>query len=57
MQGWLSAQPLEYVQGVLGKTRGKLFKQGKLRLTQLVDDDFVPLTLDELKKLHPSAFK
>jgi SPP1 gp7 family putative phage head morphogenesis protein len=57
MQGWLMAQPLEYVQGVLGKTRGKLFKQGKLRLTQLVDDDFQPLTLDQLKELHPSAFK
>jgi SPP1 gp7 family putative phage head morphogenesis protein len=57
MQGWLMAQPLEYVQGVLGKTRGKLFKQGKLRLSQLVDDDFQPLTLDQLKELHPSAFK
>ena len=58
---WLKKQPAQYQDEVLGKTRGKLFRDGGLtverfRVLQL-DKNFMPLTLDEMKQLEPKAFE
>jgi SPP1 gp7 family putative phage head morphogenesis protein len=42
---------------ILGPTRAKLFRAGKLDLGQFIRRDGTVLTLAELKKLHPTAFE
>lgn len=58
---WLKNQPAQYQDEVLGKTRGKLFRDGGLSLQRFkelqLDKNFTPLTLDEMKALEPTAFK
>lgn len=56
-QDWLSKQPASFQKDVLGATRAKLFKDGKLTLDKFIDDEGNTLTLDELKKKEPEAFK
>lgn len=53
---WLRKQPHAFQDDVLGKTRGKLFRKGNLKMDQFVDFAGDELTLDELRKLHPGVF-
>lgn len=46
---WLKKQPASFIDDVLGKTRGKLFRSEKLSLDKFVDRQGQTLTLDELK--------
>jgi SPP1 gp7 family putative phage head morphogenesis protein len=55
--GWLRKQPASFQDKVLGKSRGKLFRQGKLALTHFVDDSGETYTLDELRSLRPQEFE
>ncbi len=58
---WLAAQSAEYQDSVIGPTRGKLLRNGglsaeefaRLQLNRLLE----PLTLDEMRRLKPLAFK
>lgn len=50
--GWLKRQPVEFIDDVLGEKRGKLFREGKLRIDQFVDDRGRTLTLEELKQRY-----
>lgn len=58
---WLKRQPAGFVDDVLGKTRGKLFRDGGLSAERFaalqLDRRFEPLTLEDLKKLEPDAFR
>ena len=58
---WLKNQPAQYQDEVLGKTRGKLFRDGGLTVERFralqLDKNFTPLTLDEMKQLEPKAFE
>jgi SPP1 gp7 family putative phage head morphogenesis protein len=58
---WLKTQDQAFQDQVLGTTRGKLFRDGGLsveRFTELqLDKNFDPITLDEMRKLEPLAFK
>lgn len=49
-QEWLKTQSASLQDDVLGKTRGKLFRDGTLTLDKFVDKKGAVLTLDELKK-------
>lgn len=46
--GWLKQQPAVTQDRVLGRTRGLLFRQGKVPIDGFVGGDYQPLTLDEL---------
>lgn len=58
---WLKNQPAEFQDSVLGPTRGKLLREGGLpagRFAELqLGKNFRPLTLEEMRKLEPVAFK
>ena len=54
---WLKRQPKGFQEEVLGEQRMKLFRDGKLSLDSFVDENYVPLTLDELKRKEPKAFE
>lgn len=58
---WLKNQSAQYQDEVLGKTRGKLFRDGGLTVERFralqLDKNFTPLTLDEMKQLEPKAFE
>ena len=58
---WLAQQPASYQDEILGKTRGKLFRDGGLTTKQFselnINKNFEPLTLDEMRKLRPKAFE
>jgi len=58
---WLKTQPASFQDRVLGKTRGKVFRDGKLSVTEFtrlqLDKNFNPLTLDEFRREVPAAFK
>lgn len=56
-QQWLKRQPAKIQDGILGKTRGALFRRGDLPLTKFVDKDYQPLTLKELKQRDNDAFE
>ena len=50
--GWLRDQPAEFQDQVLGKERGKLFREGGLSLDRFTDDDGQVLdNLDQLRGL------
>ncbi len=53
---WLADQPAAFQDEVLGKTKGKLFRTGKIKMDQYVDRRGNELTLDELSKTEPEAF-
>lgn len=57
-QTWLKRQPAAFQDETLGKTRGKLFRQGKLPLTKFVDmRSGKQFTLAQLAKKEPAAFR
>lgn len=56
-QTWLSRQSAALQDDVLGKTKGKLFRQGNLTLDRFVDEGAGrAYTLAELRRRHPDAF-
>lgn len=54
---WLKNQPAEFQDVALGKTRGALFRRGGLTVDKFTTDTNDVLTLPELKKSYPLAFK
>lgn len=54
---WLRQQPADFVRDVLGKTRAKLFLDGKLKLERFTDTAGRPWTLEELRRRESAAFK
>jgi len=58
---WLKKQPVEFQNDVLGVQRAKLLRDGGLTPTQFkqlqLDKNFKPLTLDQMRKKEPNAFK
>lgn len=58
---WLKKQPAEFQDDALGPIKGKLFRDGGLtpeRFRQLqLNKKFQPLTLDEMRRKEPNAFK
>jgi SPP1 gp7 family putative phage head morphogenesis protein len=55
-QEFLSRQSAAFQDQVLGKTKGKLFRQGGLTLQDFVDRAGNELTLSQLKSLYPDAW-
>jgi SPP1 gp7 family putative phage head morphogenesis protein len=57
---WLKAQPAAFQEKAIGPTRAKLFRDGGLsaeRFSELqLDRQFLPITLDQMRKLEPLAF-
>jgi SPP1 gp7 family putative phage head morphogenesis protein len=49
--GWLKDQPAEFQDQVLGTERGKLFRSGKIKLDQFVDQNYNPISLEQLSVL------
>lgn len=47
---WLKKQPADFQDEVLGKGKGKLFREGKYSVEEFVDKSGKELTLDELKR-------
>jgi SPP1 gp7 family putative phage head morphogenesis protein len=54
---WLKNQPVYVQESVLGVTKAKLFRDGKLPIERFVGADLKPLTLDQLRELEKSAFE
>lgn len=54
---WLKGQPASVQREVLGKTRAKLFTDGKLDISRFTSDGLEPLNLKELYALEKTAFK
>lgn len=58
---WLKQQPAAFQDAAIGKTRGKLFRDGGLSAEQFADlnlgRNFQPLTLEQMAKLEPLAFE
>lgn len=55
-ESWLRRQPVAFQNEVLGVTRAKLFRIGKLPISKFVDMSGKTLTLDELRKIEPEVF-
>jgi hypothetical protein len=53
---WLASQDVKFQDSVLGKAKGKLFREGGLRLDDFVDASGKELTLKELREMNPAAF-
>ena len=49
--GWLKDQSAEFQDEMLGKERGKLFRSGKIKLDQFVDQNYNPVSLEQLRVL------
>lgn len=56
-QGWLQRQSATFQDDVLGKTRGVLFRKGKLPLDRFVNRAGDEIPLSQLAKSHADAFK
>lgn len=56
-QDFLSRQSAKFQDEVLGKTKGKLFREGNLKLDQFVDRAGNELTLAQLAERSPEAFR
>lgn len=54
---WLRRQPVSVQDEVLGVTKGKLFRDGKLPIERFTSDNLKPLNLDQLRKLEKDSFK
>lgn len=50
-RSWFKKQDARFQKKVLGKSRYKLYKEGKLELSRFVQDDTKVLTLEQLKKI------
>lgn len=59
--GWLKKQSADFQDAVIGPTKGKLLRDGGLTAEEFSDamlnTRFDPLTLDELRRVIPLAFK
>lgn len=57
---WLKTQPASFQDIAIGPTRGKLLRSGGLSAERFAElqlwTNFQPLTLDEMRKLEPTAF-
>jgi hypothetical protein len=53
---WIKAQPAEFQTDVLGVTKAKLLRTGKLTVREFVDRRGQTLSLSDLAKKDPSAF-
>lgn len=53
---WLRRQPVEFQGEVLGVTKAKLFRDGKLSIDRFVNRRGNELTLEELRRRDPTAF-
>lgn len=47
---WIASKPEKFADEVFGKTRADLWRDGKIKVRDMVDQKGRPLTLDELKK-------
>ena len=54
---WLAKKPAAFQDEVLGATRGRLFRDGKMPLTSFVNNAGREYTLDDLRKRDAAAFK
>lgn len=54
---WLKRQPAAVQDDILGKTKGKLFRDGGMTLDKFVDSQGKELNLDQLKMRDRAAFK
>lgn len=54
---WLKRQPIDVQNEVLGKTRTKLFNEGKLEISKFTGSDLTPLNLNQLRALEQKSFK
>jgi len=54
---WLKKQSKEFQDEVLGETKGALYREGGLSVGSFVDHNFEPLTLQQLRRKEPAAFK
>ena len=54
---WLAKKPAAFQDEVLGATRGRLFREGKMPLTSFVNNAGREYTLDDLRKRDAAAFK
>lgn len=54
---WLARQSHAFQDRVLGKTKARLFRTGKIRLDQFIDRRGNELSLDELASQRPDAFR
>lgn len=54
---WLRKQPPSFQTEVLGATKAKLFRDGKVSIGRFVDDQGRVLSLDQLRELEPLAFE
>ena len=55
-QEWLTGQPADFQDQVLGKTKGKLFRTGKVTVQDFVTLQGNAVTLKQLSKSDPTAF-
>lgn len=57
---WLKKQTPDYQDEVLGKARGKLFRDGGMSVDRFkalqLDKNFTPLTLEQMRELEPVVF-
>lgn len=53
---WLKGQPADVQDEVLGKAKGKLFRDGGLKLDKFAMADGSEMTLAELRQAYPKAF-
>lgn len=49
---WLKNQPAALQDEALGRTRGRLFRQGKIQINSLIDQQFRPLNLEQIRKME-----
>lgn len=49
-QDWLEEQPASVQDAALGPGRAKLFREGKITVDELVDENLRPLSLEELRR-------
>ena len=54
---WIKAQPASMQDGILGPTRGKLMREGKLPFDKFFTNRGELLTLEELRGIDTAAFK
>lgn len=54
---WLGKQTDEFVIEALGPTKAKLFRDGKMKVSQFTNRDNMPLTLKELEKKYPISWE
>ena len=54
---WLRDQPDWFIESALGKTRAKLFKDGKMNIKKFTDMTGEQINLDDLRRLDAEAFE